>query len=187
MEEMLRDLHDLGSQVQRLRHKNGLTIEKLAKLSGVSSGFLSQLERGMANPSFLSLQKIASGLDVPISAFFQTSSSDNFVVRRDQRRKLVLDDANRVWQLLTPDLNRSIEFLLMEWGPGISTEGRPSCHEGEECGLVLEGTLEIHWGNEVFLLEEGDSIYLPSTVPHWYRNPSDKKVVCVWAATPPTW
>ena len=187
MEDMSRDLHILGSQVHRLRRRSGLTIEKLAELSGVSAGFLSQLERGMANPSFISLQKIATGLDVPISSFFQTSNADNLVVRRDQRRNLVLDDGNRVWQLLTSDLNHSIEFLLMEWGPRISTEGRPSCHEGEECGLVLEGVLEVHWGDEVFLLEEGDSICLPSNVPHWYRNPSDQKVVCVWAATPPTW
>jgi transcriptional regulator with XRE-family HTH domain len=187
MEEMSRDLHNLGSQVQRLRRRNRLTIEKLAELSGVSSGFLSQLERGMTNPTFISLQKIAIGLDVPISAFFQASSADSFVVRQNQRRKLILDDGNRVWQLLIPDLNRSIEFLLMEWGPRISTEGRPSCHEGEECGLVLEGVLEVHWGDEVFLLEEGDSIYLPSNIPHWYRNPSDQKVVCVWAATPPSW
>lgn len=187
MEEILKDLQDLGSRVKRLRRKNGLTIENLAEISGVSSGFLSQLERGLANPTFVNLQKIATGLHVPIGAFFQTTSADKFVVRQTERRKLILDDGSRVWQLLTPDLNRSIEFLLMEWEPHTPTEETPSCHEGEECGLVLEGVLEVHWGTHVFLLEEGDSIYLPSNIPHYYRNPSDKKVVCVWAATPPTW
>lgn len=186
MKDISTQLQDLGSQLQQLRRQKGLTLEEVGKLSDISAGFLSQLERGLANPSYVTLSKIANGLDVPIGAFFQATDTSDPVVRKDRRRKIVLEGANLVYELLAPDLSRSIEFLLTEFAPGVSTEDYPSRHEGEECALVLEGTLEIHWRDQVYVLGEGDSICLPCNVPHWYHNPGKKKVVCVWAVSPPS-
>jgi quercetin dioxygenase-like cupin family protein len=74
----------------------------------------------------------------------------------------------------------------VESAPGTSTENSPFQHEGEECGLVLQGTLEVHLGDEAFVLEEGDSIIFDSRRPHWYRNIGSTRVLSVWAVTPPT-
>jgi len=186
MQNASRELHDLGSQLQQLRRQKGLTLEDLAKSSGVSTGLLSQLERGIGNPSFLTLSKVAYGLDVPISVFFHGIHDSDPVVHKNSRKKLVLKDPDLVYELLTPDLNRSLEFVWVEFAPGISTEQRPFCHEGEECGLVLQGTLEVHWGDEVYILEAGDSVTYSCNVPHWYRNPGKEKVISVWAVTPPS-
>jgi len=181
------DLSNLGSQLQQLRQQKRLTLERLAELSGVSAGRLSQLERGLGNPSCITLSKIAYGLGVPIGLFFQGLEFDsNPLVRKNYRKKLVLEDKNLVYELLTPDLNRSLEFVWVEFAPGISTEQRPFCHEGEEAGLVLQGSLEIHWGDNIYLLEAGDSISYRCNVPHWYRNPGKEKTVSVWAITPPS-
>jgi len=177
----------LGSQLQRLRLERHLTLEKLAESSGVSVSLLSQLERGIGNPSFITLSKIAYALGIPIGHFFQGSESPlNMVVRKKDRKKLVLPDRNLVYELLTPDLNRKIEFVWVEFASGISTEQRPFLHEGEECGLVLQGTLEVHLGDKVYLLEAGDSISYPCNIPHWYCNPGKEEVISVWAVTPPS-
>jgi len=181
------ELGNLAFKLQEMRHQRGHTLEKLAGLSGVSVGLLSQLERGKGNPSFLTLSKIAYGLGFPISQFFEgTIVESNPVVRKNQRRKLDLSDQNLVYELLTPDLNRLIEFVWVEMPPGLTTEAHPFCHEGEECGLVLEGMLEVHWGDKTYLLEEGDSISYACNEPHWYRNPGNEPAISVWAVTPPS-
>jgi transcriptional regulator with XRE-family HTH domain len=177
------EISNLGSQLQQLRQKEGLTLEKLSEESGVSVGLLSQLERGIGNPSFATLLKIAHGLDVPISLFFQgMDQPSDPVVRKDQRQKLALESTNVVYELLTPDLNRALEFLWVELAPGESTERFH--HVGEESGLVLQGTLEVHLGDKIYVLEEGDSISFRSNIPHWHRNPGQERMICVWVATP---
>jgi len=177
------ELSSLGSQLQQFRQNTGLTLERLSEESDVSVGLLSQLERGIGNPSFTTLLKIARALDVPISLFFRgVDRLSDPVVRKDQRKKLTLEDTNVVYELLTPDLNRALEFLWVELAPGESTEH--FYHKGEESGLVLQGTLEVHLGDKVYVLEEGDSISFRSTIPHWHRNPGEERLLCVWVATP---
>jgi quercetin dioxygenase-like cupin family protein len=160
-----------------------MTLEEVSEQTGVSVGLLSQLQRGIGNPSFNTLLKIAEGLDVPISSFFEGAQhTSDPVVHKDQRKKLMLDGPNVVYELLTPDLNRALEFLWIELAPGESTER--FSHEGEESGIVLQGTLEVHLGDEVYLLGEGDSISFRSTTPHWHANPGKERMICVWVATP---
>lgn len=182
------ELSSLGSKLEQFRREKELTLEMLAELSGVSASLLSQLERGIGNPSFITLSKIAYGLGVPISTFFQgLDAPSNAVVRKEHRKKLVLEDRNLVYELLTPDLNRRLEFVWSEFEPGICTEQRPFVHEGEEAGVVLQGTLEVHLGESAYILEPGDSISFRSDIPHWYRNPGEEKVIAVWVITPPSW
>ena len=59
-------------------------------------------------------------------------------------------------------------------------------HEGEECGYVLDGRLELCVGSKKYSLSRGDSFFFPSTVPHTYRNPGKVKARIVWINTPPT-
>lgn len=178
-----------GQQLQDLRTARALSIEQLATLAGVSSGLLSQLERGMGNPSFLTIAKIAYALQVPISTFFEMDGPADLVVRRDRRKRLLvpgLSEQGLIYELLTPDLTRALEMLWVEMPAGQSIEERPFEHQGEECSIVLEGTLEIHLGDRTYRLEAGDSIAYRSSTPHWYRNPGPITTKSVWAITPPS-
>jgi len=180
------ELHNLSSQLHQLRLQADLTLEALSELSGVSSSRLSQLERGMGNPSFFTLAKIAAGFGVPVSRFFGGANvKSDPVIRKNRRKKLSLQDSGLVYELLTPDLNRSIAFVWCEIPPGFSSEQHPFQHAGEECVLVLQGTLETHLGGEVYMLEAGDSIWFQSDIPHWWRNLAEETAICVSAITPP--
>jgi transcriptional regulator with XRE-family HTH domain len=181
------DLQNLSSKLKQLRQQANLTLDALSEMSGVSASLLSQLERGIGNPSYFTLAKIASGLGVPLSRFFQGAEIDSDpVVRKHERKRLVFQDRGLVYELLTPDLNRSIEFVWCEIPPGFSSEAQPFQHEGEECVLVLQGLLEVsHGDGRTYVLEAGDSIWRRSEVPHWYRNLGKETVICVSAITPP--
>jgi mannose-6-phosphate isomerase-like protein (cupin superfamily) len=64
--------------------------------------------------------------------------------------------------------------------------GKFVSHEGEECGIILEGELKVYIDEQVVLLEEGDSIYFDSTIPHRLENMGEIEVRAFWINTPPT-
>jgi transcriptional regulator with XRE-family HTH domain len=178
----------LGRSLRDMRRSRQMTLEQVADTTGVSISLLSQMERGAANPTFETLLKLSTGLGVPLPAFFEGVGAQNsFVVRRHERMKLVVDQEDRVYELLTPDIHRSLEMLWVVLHPNVWSEPEPYPHPGEECAVLLQGRLEAHVGEEVVLLEEGDSLYLRSDVPHRYFNPGPQQAVGVWAYTPPSY
>ena len=186
--EATSNLNAIGEQLHEKRTSLNMSVQALADASGISTGMISQIERGLANPSINTISKLASALDLQLGIFFEPrpQTDQELVVRKDQRRRIGIPDPNFVYELLVPDLNRTLEFVWVESAPGTSTENSPFQHEGEECGLILQGTLEVHLGDEVFVLEAGDSIIFDSSKPHWYRNIGSERVLSVWAVTPPT-
>ncbi len=182
-------LDRVGRHIQGLRTSKGISQEQLAHAADVSSGLISQLERGIGNPSFLTMAKIAYALGVPISTFFEDGRSPDIVVHPHSRKKLSVpefEEVGLVYELLTPDLNRALEAIWVEFPPGASNQERPFQHQGEECGLLLEGVLEVHIGDDVHCLRPGDSIAYVSNVSHWYRNPGPVTAKSVWVITPPS-
>jgi quercetin dioxygenase-like cupin family protein len=92
-----------------------------------------------------------------------------------------------IFYLLTPKLkNHSIEFIYNVYEKGGST-GEMYSHAGEECGLVLEGRLEVTAEENTYILEAGDSIVLDSSKPHKLTNVSDGRTVAVWVDSPASW
>jgi len=177
---------EMGNIIRRLRRKQGISIEQLAEKTGLSTGLISQLERDITGPSVASLWKIAKALNVSINYFFEEFEDNNPIVRKSERKKIQLANSNITYELLCPNLQKAIEMLLVKIEPGeCSTEDRIS-HEGEECGYVLQGTLKIKWGDKEYILEEGDSIYFDSTIPHRYVNCGDITAVSIWAMVPPS-
>lgn len=178
----------LGRTVKAARRDKGLTVEALAREAGVSTGLISQLERGLGNPSFLTLQRLAEALELPFGYFMQGPQPQNgMVVRADRRKRLVSPHPTEiVHELLTPDLRGSLEVLRTTVPAGWSNEDRPFHHRGEECVHVLEGTLEVTVGRASWILAEGDSITYDSDTPHWYANRTDWPVLIIGAVTPPS-
>jgi transcriptional regulator with XRE-family HTH domain len=180
---------DLGEQVRRLRLERGLTLEEVSARSGCSVGSLSQLERGKGNPAFFTLVKIAHALDVPVARLLHIERTASPVVRRGRGRRLNphgAEDDGAVYELLTPDLDRALEVIRYELPPGLSTEGTPFVHGGEETGIILRGTQEINVNGVLYTLDAGDSISFQSTLPHWFRNPGPERVEGIFVCTPPT-
>lgn len=185
-------LGEVGSQVRSIRKEAGLTLEQLSEHSGLSTGIVSQIERGLANPSFATLAQLAHGLGIPVGRLFQVSDQRRSpVVRRSERRALGghgigADDGSR-YELLTPDLNGALEATWVETPPGYDTSATPFRHQGEEFGLVISGRKDVYLDGQRHELHAGDSIRYLSTIPHWYANPGDEVCQAIWVSTPPTW
>ncbi|TAM67049.1 MAG: cupin domain-containing protein [Microbacteriaceae bacterium] len=185
-------LASVGTQVRALRKEKGLTLAELSEVTSLSPAIVSQIERGLANPSFTTLAQLAHGLGIPVGKLFPNHAETRSpVVRKSDRRDLrgVVTEAvgDTVYELLTPDLNGTIEALWVVTSPGHDTSGTPFAHGGEEFGIILSGKEDVYLNGQRHVLETGDSITFDSTIPHWYNNCYDEPCVAVWINSPPTW
>lgn len=166
-----------------------MSIAQLAQATRLSTGMISQIERNMVSSSVESLWRIAQTLDVSIGYFFDEEKKEtqhNPIVRKNQRKVLKMADSKAIYELLCPNLSKKIEFLNIILQPMNSTTKELIAHEGEESGIIIKGKMLIKHGSEEYILEEGDSIYLDSTIPHRYINIGDDECVSIWAMTPPS-
>jgi len=178
--------------IRKTRREKRFTLKKMAEETGISVNYLSQIERGNTNPSIGILKKITSALGISLLELGDESLRTPFhreevaVVRRHMRKKLVYPKSKLEEYLLTPDLNRKLEVLLSESKPGKYREDVWYSHEGEEFGFVLEGQYEVTVKDKVYILNEGDSIYYPSHLPHKMRGIGHKRCKTLWVITPPS-
>ena len=177
----------VGREIKRLRKLREWTLEQLASASGVSAGLLSQVERGQGNPSFNTLVQVSHALGIPVARLVAGEQMSSPVVRHEERRRLNLGDKELVLaEMLTPRLDSALEAIRIVTEPGYSTKDTPFVHEGEEFGIVLEGTHAVNVGGAHYVLRAGDSISYSSTIPHWYENPGEVTSVSLWVVTPPS-
>jgi DNA-binding XRE family transcriptional regulator len=182
----------VGNKVRSMRKEKGMTLAKLSEITGLSQAIVSQIERGMANPSFTTLAQLAHGLDIPVGKFFigqeQTKSP---VVRKSGRRSLkgVTRESvgEAVHELLTPGLNGGIEAQWIMSPPGHDTSSTPFSHSGEEFCYIVSGRKDVYLDGVCHSLSEGDSITYSSEIPHWYKNGYEEVCVAIWVNAPHAW
>lgn len=184
----------IGKRIKKKRIELGLKGIDLAEKSGLSSGFISQIERNLVNPSVSTLKKIGNALNVPVGTFFEETDSkeernefslDKSPVVHENQRKILSPNNGVIFYLLNPDMSGDIEFILDILEPGATTGEELYSHPGEECGLILEGELEVILEDKKYLLKKGDSITFKSTILHRKTNTGKFKSISIWANTPP--
>lgn len=178
----------IGKKIREVRKRKALTLSQLADQCQCSTSLLSQIETGTTNPSFSTLKSIsdALGTDMAMLVAPDAAKIDSvFSLMTQKERKTLTTEGGVKFQLLSRGVNLACEFILNEWPPGSSTGKEQYTHEGEECGLLLEGELEVEINNEVHHMKPGDTITLFSTVPHRLSNPGKKKALAVWVNSVP--
>ncbi len=181
----------LGRQVRELRNAKGVTLQTLADKTGLSVGYLSQIERGRSQLSVANLMQIAAALDVHLNWFFQNpndarAEERDIVVRGRNRRRIRISGAGLTEELLLPSLAGPLEVLMSVIEPG-GESGEGYSHKGDEAGVVIEGELELWVGERYFHLQAEDSFSFASSIPHRWRNPGDVTTRVVWVITPPSY
>lgn len=179
----------LGGDIRALRKARGLTLSALALRIGRSVGFVSQVERGLSDPSLSDLRKLSAGLDVPLGFFFAHAAADpleaGIVVRADRRRRLGNATDGLIEELLSPDLGGAFEVFRSEFEAG--AELPDFLHRNtEEAGYVVSGRLVLHVGDRSFEVAEGDSFRFRNE-PYRWRNPGDEVCVVIWTIAPPVY
>ncbi len=178
--------HVLGRNLRRLRTRQGHSLERLAKLSGVSRAMLSQIETGRSAPSISLLWKITTALGVPFATLLDSQKVQGTVVLRRQHAKILTSvDGKFTSRALFPfDGERKVEFYELRFSAG-HTENADAHAPGTIENIILtKGQLEIRAGQEAtHLLSEGDAILFEADVPHSYSNPTDSEATAYLVMT----
>ena len=178
---------NIGKKMQAFRAKRGMSIREVSQQAGVTPSMLSQIERGLVNPSINTLKMISQALEMPMFLFFKEEGAKEMVVRRDKRKTIGHpEQADVLYSLLTPDVTGSIEFCMMEIPPRSGSESVAQSHSGEEVAYVLDGPVEIAVDETVYTLESGDSIRIPAMGVHNWVNHMDTPAKVIFAVTPPS-
>jgi transcriptional regulator with XRE-family HTH domain len=164
-----------------------LTVEELAERAGISAGLISQLERGIGNPSFNTLMRLSRALNLPISALFHGGEKEtsDLIVRKADRLRLTRTEDGIKQEILSPDVRRKLGLIRTVVPPGYSGTDTPMSHPGEEAFLVVKGSLEVTLGQQTYELAVGDTITFDSSVPHALSNPGDEPAEFIGCSTPP--
>ncbi|MDO5725107.1 MAG: XRE family transcriptional regulator [Tissierellia bacterium] len=190
MEAIIINKNTLGKTINRLRNELNLSIKDLAAMVEISSSMLSQIEHGNANPSLNTLRAIAYALEVPMFyLLLEEENNSTLIVKKQNRLKITHSTSNSgdvEYHLLTPDLKGDIEFCELTLAPGKETIDDMRSHKGEEVALCTKGKFELHIEEQVFILDEGDSIRIPKNTLHKWKNPTNEESVLVFAITPPS-
>jgi transcriptional regulator with XRE-family HTH domain len=173
----------LGVRMRARRKALGLSLKSLSERTGVSASFLSQVERGIVSPSIQTLVAVSRALEVPIYHFLLETPDP--VVRHDRRSRLIMPNTSVIYELLCPDVHRSMEVSLGRLEVNAASSEEPLAHATEEFMLVLEGVMDIEIGPSRYVLEPGDAIYYHGVTPHRFFSVGDQDLVFVSAVSPP--
>ncbi|MBQ8936917.1 MAG: helix-turn-helix transcriptional regulator [Prevotella sp.] len=167
----------VGSKIKGIRETKNITIEEISERSGLSAEQIISIESDQNLPSLGPLIKIARALGVRLGTFLDDNDDLGPVVCRaaDRERERTISFSNgasdarknmEYHSLAKQKSGRHMEPFIIDVAPSEEKDFKLSAHEGEEFIYVLEGELEIEYGKEKFVLNEGDSIYYDSIVMH---------------------
>lgn len=175
----------LPKTLKEIRKDKGLSLEGLAKETGVSKAMLGQIERGESSPTLSTLWKIVKGLDISLSTLIEPSSPKHFqttlIRNADEIRQNAADGGMLISPLFPFEKELGFEYLDLIIEKGYDRISAPHAHGVVEIIHVIEGELEVLSENEWHLLKTGQSIRFTADKEHGYRNLSstDTKVINV--------
>ena len=162
----------IGENQKRLRGEKGLSLDALARLSGVSKSMLGQIERGEVNPTISIVWRIANGLKVSFTSIVTPAKDESELVRRADVEPLVEDGGwVRNYPVFPFDPERGFETYSVEVEPGGYLQADAHGTGTQEFLTVHVGRLVVRVDNEEHLLGRGDSLRFKADVPHSYHNP----------------
>ncbi len=163
----------IGHQVRFFRKRLGITVADLAATAGISLGMLSKIENGVTSPSLTSLQQLSIALGVPMTAFFQ---------RFEQEREAVFVAAGEGLEIERRGTRAGHQYNLLGHTGGVEgnmvvepylltltaeSDVFPTFqHKGLEFLYMLEGKMSYLHGDQLYLMQPGDSLSFDADAPH---------------------
>ena len=165
-------LLEMAQRIRTLREIVGLSVEEMARKTGVSELEYEACEAGCQDLNFAFLYRCALALGVDVTDIIEDTSprlAEYTLTRRGEGQIIQKAHGMTYYNMAAAFMNRIAEplFVLSEYDPMIEhADIELTSHEGQECDVVLKGALKVQVGDHIEILHAGDSIYYDSSVPH---------------------
>lgn len=162
----------VGQNLRALREQKKLSLEAVAKLSGVSKSMLGQIERGLVSPTVTTLWKIAGGLRVTFTELVERPTGRFEVTLRRETAPLPADGGHyRNWPVLPFGSQRRFEMYYIEIDPGHALAASAHPAGTEEFITLFAGRLQVEVaGNTLTVEQPGDALRFLADTAHRYQS-----------------
>lgn len=191
MTDGLISLNDrIGQHVRGLRAARGLSLAAMATRCDVSRSMISLIERGESSPTAIVLEKIATGLNVPLASLFEAPPSGEAPIARRGEQSLWRDpQSGYVRRNVSPGGSASpIRIVEVSFPPGTHVAYETGAHEPRinQQVWVLEGEIVVTVGDDSHRLADGDCLAMLLDLPVSFRNDTarDARYAVVVVADP---
>ncbi|MDI6943712.1 XRE family transcriptional regulator [Microbacterium barkeri] len=182
----------VGRRLREARTLTGLSVSALARRLGISTSAVSQIERGVMQPSVSRLIAITDALGVPLATVLSGSvatgpDDGSYALERAADAAYLELGGGVVFRRLAPGDSPGIDYFESIYPPGSTASSKDQLfrHEGYEVGEVLSGELTIDFSDEVVVLRAGDTVRYPCDKPHRLHNTGDEPAVARWLIVHP--
>lgn len=169
----------LGARMRRQRQRCSMTLQQLSAASGVSVGYLSQVERDRATPTLGTLSQIAEALGQTADYFIRTPAVAESFTRGTSRPRFSVSGSSVEYEQIGVNLpGHEMTSFVLNVPPGYESELIQ--HVGEEIIYILEGEIVQRVGGREYTMTTGDSLHYLGEKPHGWANASDKPARILW-------
>jgi len=167
----------VGREIQRLRFLNNLTLDQLAKKSGVSKSILSQIERDLSNPTLATIWRITKALESSLDDVFFSKEGETFFEKLSHNAtpEVTSEDGKfRLRILGTLNMVASIQWYEFKAEPGAVLDSKSHGSGSIESVTLCTGNLIIKINNEKQSISSGETIRFRTDASHFMKNNGDK-------------
>jgi XRE family transcriptional regulator, regulator of sulfur utilization len=168
----------VGEALRRLRHRERVSVRRLARKCGFSPSFISQVELNKASPSLASLERIAAAIGVTLVDFFLAAGHSTQKLVRSSHRPMLQNGWSRshVESLGNPGVTSRLEALLVTMHCEGTSASRLKTSNSEEFAMIISGSVMLELPDGIRVLRRGDAITIPAGTPHRWENKGTKDV-----------
>lgn len=171
---------NVGLRIKEIRKQQNKTLQQLSSESGLSSGYLSNLERNVISPTISQLQKVCFALNVNITDVLTAHDAPVSPVTRADEREVFFSEKGRVkYEMLNAGEN-DIEGICITVEKGINYQRTSWGHDYDEIAVITHGSLCVEMLGEEFVINAGDTIYIKKNTLHTFKNIGESTCVSYW-------
>ena len=175
----------LGQAIRHRRKALGKTLIDVADEADLTTGFISQVERGISSPSLSSLMAIAASLQTSIEQLVSVPEEFMEYVNKDRRQTYSIGASGRLYEKLGPGFAGALFYpSIVHRPPGHMSERM--CHPGEVFCYLMAGRIEYHLDGSIHVLSAGDTIHHDTSKPHFSKVLGETGSTELWISTRPT-
>lgn len=165
---MTEQLKEMGMRMTELREVMGYTAVEVAERLGIPESEYLEYEKGEKDFSFSTMYNVAKIFNIDVVNLLDGDApqlTSCALVRKGQGFEISRNKCYEYRHLAYTFKNKMAEPFMVTVAP-TTTEVEPHAHEGQEFNYIVSGKLKFDFGDISYELEEGDSVYFDSSIPH---------------------
>ncbi len=173
------DIYNIGTRLKDLRKQKTMTLNEMSEYTGLSIGYLSNIERNVASPTLRNIQLICEALGITLASVLLEDTIETILIRHDETKVYEYPKLNQTINLYDFGIHKET-YVIVTIKPGSGDKPAGFRHHYDEVGIVIQGQLSVIIDGTKYVLGLNDSIYVNAQSKHSLLNETDEDCISYW-------